>query len=83
LENHPLRVQFRSGASTIPGKNNVVADGLTRVNRVTYGGLSRLKKPMYRDDTLTRIFRLEGKDGDVEEIFEDEDSQLGTVVNIR
>jgi Integrase zinc binding domain len=62
----------------IPGKDNVVADGLTRVNRVTYEGFSSLKKTMYRDDTLTRIFRLEGKDGEVEEFLEDEDSQFGT-----
>jgi hypothetical protein len=31
----------------------MVVDGLTRVNRVTYDGLSSLKKTIYRDDTLT------------------------------
>jgi hypothetical protein len=41
---------------------------------VTYDSFSSLKKAMYRDDILFRIFRFEGKDGEVEEFLEGENS---------
>jgi hypothetical protein len=55
----------------IAGKANVVADRLTSVNSLVYNPFSVLKQSLHEDDTLFRIFRLEGKDGEPEEFKED------------
>jgi RNase H-like domain found in reverse transcriptase len=66
-----LLSEYNFTVEHIPGKANVVADGLTRVNSPVYNHFPVPKQSLYVDDTLYRIFRLEGKDGEPEEFKED------------
>ena len=53
-----------------------MADGLTRVSRLEYEQIKPAGRYLYRDDTISRIFRLEGED--VESCYEGVIDEVGT-----
>jgi hypothetical protein len=53
--------EYQFVISHLPGKDNVVADGLTRVFRCNFNNLSVRDRRFVKDDTIPRIFRLEGE----------------------
>jgi RNase H-like domain found in reverse transcriptase len=57
--------EYQSTVEHISGKEKVVADGLTRVHREELQHVPAHHQHLYLDDTITRVFRLEGKDTDV------------------
>jgi hypothetical protein len=57
-----LLSEFQFSVVHIPGKENVVADGMKRVFRTEYATFNSLKRSVHVDDTIPRIFRLEGED---------------------
>jgi hypothetical protein len=64
--------EFNFVPEHIAGRDNVVVDGITRVNTFRYNAFQYNKRSIHRDDFLTRIFRLVGED-DLPEKFEDKD----------
>jgi cleavage and polyadenylation specificity factor subunit 1 len=56
-----LLSEFDFVISHISGESNVVADGLTRVFRLQFHELNALKRSVHIDDTIPRLFRLEGE----------------------
>jgi RNase H-like domain found in reverse transcriptase len=56
-----LLSEYNFTVKHIAGKANIVTDGLTRLI-LWYNQFSVLKQSLHEDDTLSRIFRLEGKD---------------------
>ena len=79
--------EFRFLVEHIEGKQNVVADGITRVHRLQLAEIPAHKRHLYEDDTIERVFRLTGenapadKEGYIEESDEDDDSlpSLGVI----
>ena len=53
--------EYRFIIEHIPGEQNIVADGLTRVNTLVFKQLDKCKRHLYRDDSISRIFRLGGE----------------------
>ena len=53
-----------------------MADGLTRVSRLEYDKIKPAGRYLYRDDTISRIFRLEGEE--VESLYEGVIDEVGT-----
>jgi RNase H-like domain found in reverse transcriptase len=53
--------EYQFVISHIPSTENVVADGLTRVFRTQFYDLSKEAQQCVKDDTIPRIFRLEGE----------------------
>jgi Integrase zinc binding domain/Integrase core domain len=56
-----LLSEFQFSVVHIPGKENVIADGMTRVFRTEYATFYSFKRSVHVDDTILRIFRLEGE----------------------
>jgi hypothetical protein len=71
-----LLSEFQYQVEHIPGRCNLVADGLTRVSRVEYEKIKPAGRYLYRDDTISRIFRLEGEE--VESLYEGVIDDVGT-----
>jgi hypothetical protein len=57
--------EYQYTVEHISGKENVVADGLTRVNRAQLQHIPAHHQHLYNDDTIQRVFRLEGKSTEV------------------
>ena len=53
--------EYRFVIEHISGEQNIVADGLTRDNTLIFNDLDKSKRHLYRDDSISRIFRLGGK----------------------
>jgi len=54
-----LLSEFRFQIEHIPGSQNVVADGLTRVFHLDYEKLPQKIKYCFKEDSTQRIFRIE------------------------
>jgi len=70
--------EFKYLIEHIPGTSNVVADGLTRVRFIQGKRHPESKHYMHKNDSVERIFRLEGEDlvdGDREGYVEDGDEE--------
>ncbi len=77
-----LLSEFRFLIQHIPGVQNVVADGLTRVMSLSSVEIPRSKRHLFLGDRISRIFRLGGEGlsiaehpGTIED--DDEDGALG------
>jgi len=57
-----LLSEFRFQIEHIPGSQNVVADGLTRIFHVDYEKLPEKIKYCFKEDSTQRIFRMEEKE---------------------
>jgi cleavage and polyadenylation specificity factor subunit 1 len=70
-----LLSEYQYTVEHISGKENVVADGLTRVHRSQLQYIKPNKRHLYHDDTIPRVFRLVGEDmeGSEEGYVEDSD----------
>ena len=71
-----LLSEFQYQVEHIPGRCNFVADGLTRVSRLEYEKIKPEGRHLYRDDTISRIFRWEGEE--VESCSEGIIDEVGT-----
>ena len=60
----------------IPGEQNVVADGLTRVTRTSLMEIQKHKRHLFVDDSIQRIFRLD-EEGSEEENPEEVQKESG------
>jgi RNase H-like domain found in reverse transcriptase len=56
-----LLSEFRFLVVHIPGKENVVADGIFRVFRTEFATFNSLKRSVHVDNSIPRIFRLESE----------------------
>ena len=54
--------EFQYQVKHIPGRFNLVADGLTRVSRLEYQNIKPAGRHLYEDDIISRIFHLEGEE---------------------
>jgi len=70
-----LLSEFQYQVDHIPGRFNLVADGLTRVSRLEYEKIKPEGRHPYEDDTISRIVRLEGEE--IKSGYEDID-EVGT-----
>ncbi len=72
--------EYRFIIEHIPGEQNIVADGLTRVNTLVFKPLDKCKRHLYRDDSISRIFRLVGEgieETEFPEVVNEEDKSGG------
>ena len=53
--------EYRFVIDHISGDQNIVTDGLTRVNTLQYNDVDKLKHHLYQNDSISRIFRLGGE----------------------
>ena len=60
--------EYRFVIEYIPGDQNIVADGLTRVNTLIFNDVYKSKRHLYQNDSISRIFRLGGKEIEETEI---------------
>jgi hypothetical protein len=76
--------EYRFTIEHIAGKNNVVADGLTRVYRLDYANLPKKSKHLHEDDTIPRVFRLVGEDAPAEHegYVEDSDEEFESLESL-
>ena len=49
--------EYRFVIEHIPGDQNIVADGLTRVNTLMYNDVDKSKRHLYQNDSISRILR--------------------------
>jgi hypothetical protein len=56
-----ILLEYRFIIEHIPGEQNIVADGLTKVNTLVFNQLDKCKRHLYRNDSISRIFRLGGE----------------------
>jgi len=53
--------EYRFVIDRIPGDQNIVADGLTRVDTLIFNGVDKSKRRLYQNGSISRIFRLVAK----------------------
>ena len=53
--------EYRFVIEHIPGDQNIVVDGLTRVNTIIFNDIVKSKRHLYKNDSISRIFRLPGE----------------------
>ena len=54
--------EYRLVVEHIPGDQNIIADGVTRVNTIRFNDVDKSKRHLYQNDSILRIFRL-GREG--------------------
>jgi hypothetical protein len=54
--------EYQFTVEHIAGRENVVADGITRVHRSQFQYIPKKQRHLYVDDTLERVFRFVGED---------------------
>ena len=62
IENHPIRIQVLDRTHHIPGTSKVVTDGLTRVRWIAGRRHPELKRRIFKNDSIERIFCLGRED---------------------
>jgi hypothetical protein len=73
-----LLSEFRFHIEHIPGAQNVVADGLTRVFHVDYEKLPQKIKYCFKEDSTQRIFRIEEEE--VEDAYPGDSDEEGNEI---